>query len=362
MENTVKSQVLGERRRILEAVAARLNASGIRYAVLHGVDGYPAQLGRDIDLCVNRQDRSPALNLIVAEYERAGWLPVVYRTPWAEWVVGCKNTPVGIIGVEIDLLSRMQWGWALLARDVCAGIAPTAGHPFPSDRWIGFVKRVLIQLLSRNFARFQAGKRHAGELTVLDSEMETVEARLSELIGSRWTAHLLSAIKRTDLQWLAENIKRIRRALLLRAWKHPLELLQTIWLWIGNETAESIFPATNTPVVGLYGPPEVVSAVAEKLSSGFSERFIFTSIETQRNGCLQNTLRSLYRRRIKSSRLVLSLVLFAEDAPPRRSVFQWISPLDLMVSVDSAEDAAVRGYERRIVECFQTMNGAAQNV
>ena len=68
--------------------------------------------------------------------------------------VGYKYLPDGEVGIEIDLLSKMQWGWVELFTKINYPYCRSEYEPFLSDRWIGFVKRVLVQLLAGNFSLF----------------------------------------------------------------------------------------------------------------------------------------------------------------------------------------------------------------
>ena len=92
------------------AVATRWHEAGIRYGIVNGYLEDGEELGRDLDLVMNRQDFAQGNNLAVATLESLGWKIHQDRRPWAWWIFAFKHQDGEVIGLEIDLLPRLQSG------------------------------------------------------------------------------------------------------------------------------------------------------------------------------------------------------------------------------------------------------------
>lgn len=362
MATDTKTFVDACRTEILEHIAFNLNQSGIRYAVAHGLDGYPDNIGRDLDLCVGRSERDAAIHSIVSEFKKNGWIPVIYRSPWAEWIVSYKDSAHGILGVEVDLLSKMQWGWATLLNGTQYPYTNEKYGPFVVDRWVGFVKRVFLQVVAGNLGRFSSGKKHEFELVIYDYEREVVAQKLAQLLGVEMAPTLINAIDRRDLDFISNQLLSLRRHLLFRALVHPRLLVSSIFSWFRNEWAETVMPQSNTPVVRMCGADNArIKEVAELVAARLRERFVFTSIEVQ--GFEQNCkINVFWKRRVRSSRLGLTLVVCSGNMKGARSSFDWISPFSLSLEIKAKDADSLTYYESAIVNNFAEINNNAGQV
>jgi hypothetical protein len=352
-----------KRKDALLKIAEAWKANGIRYGVAHGLDQYPAAIGRDVDVFVHSADRAHALDCMVDALSVSGFDVVVNKKPWAEWVVGYCQTKDGVLGIEIDIFSTMNWGWVPLVKDAGASSEPEQKAPFVLDAWGGFIKRVFMQVMSGNMGRFRSGEKHEHEFMIYEYERDAVCQRLPVLIGSRWAEAFMQAIDRKDKRWMEMCINKLRSQLLIRGLLHPGKMIHTACVWFRNELAIAVFPKPNAPVIELKGVDQIkLKLVAEKLASGLKKRFVFTSIEIQNSGTGNIGIRFLHRRRIRSSRLGLTLVISDSERIVQKGFFKFISPVDLELKIESAGEAALRSYEQTIIECFAQMNAPRRAV
>ncbi|HNX52851.1 MAG TPA: hypothetical protein PKI68_03815, partial [Pontiellaceae bacterium] len=170
-------------------------------------------------------------------------------------------------------------------------------------------------------------------------------------------AGLIAAIDRKDLQWINVHLMALRCVLLSRALLRPVELVQALFAWVRNEWVESIMPYPITPIVLLTGNKELIDYAAQTLSKRFEERFVFTSVKIQ-EGAKGHSIRFLWKRRVRSSRLGLTLVLYDVALPTQASLFRLISPVNLVLNVKSTDPDSILGYERQIIQCFAKMNAS----
>lgn len=361
---TVHTDTLFQKRKdALLKIAEAWNAKGVRYGVAHGLDQYPEVIGRDVDVFVNKADRAVALECIISALSVCGFDVVVNKKPWAEWVVGYCEMSDGIAGVEIDIFSTMSWGWVPLVKDVGSSSRPEQKAPFVLDAWGGFVKRVFMQAVSGNMGRFRSGEKHEHEFMIYKYERDAVCRRLPKLLGRRRAEAFVQAVDRTDKIWMEWNMNHLRVQLLFRGIMHPIRVIQTFCLWLRNELAIAVFPKPTVPVVELKGADQItLKLVAEKLASGLNKRFVFTSIEIQNSGTGNIGIWFLHRRRIRSSRLGLTLVISDSERIVQKGFFKFISPVDLELKIESTGEAALRSYEQTIIECFAQMNASRRAV
>ena len=267
-----------------------------------------------------------------------------------------KYLPDGVVGIEIDLLSKMQWGWVDLFTEINYPYCRSEYAPFISDRWIGFVKRILVQLLAGNFSRFYTNGKHPDELILYREERDTVSRELKQLVGSTFSSQFIENIDQRNFKWFEQHLSELRRRLMIRGLRYGVKSVATTMLWIRNEWVESVIPKPTAPFVQLNGSKQCIRLVAEQLIERFKRRFIFTDIKIW-YGNDQVQLRKLHARRVQSSRLVLILILNeAISARKTKLIERWVSPINLELDIGIESSEAVLKYERKIVECFSNMN------
>jgi hypothetical protein len=68
---------------VAEAIAREWNAASVGYAVVHGLEHYPAQLGRDLDIVIQPESVGPAVALAIKGGREHGFDTVLFR--WSHW-------------------------------------------------------------------------------------------------------------------------------------------------------------------------------------------------------------------------------------------------------------------------------------
>lgn len=261
------------KRSVLEAIARSWNSKGFSYGVAHGLEGYPAKLGRDLDVLVAPKDVDRAISAMVRVFRDNGCSPVIHRKPWAAWVVAFYSNGGESHGIEVDIFSEMQWGWVVLEDGLSLHEDNADRGPFRLACWAGFVKRVLIQLLAGNLQRFQS--RH-DQLTVYEHEREVVSEKLGRFLGSAHSNAVMNAILDKDVEWLASHLGSLRRALLLQS-KPSLRAVTT---WVTNEVAQNLTVQRIAPIVAIVGPDGVgKSTLLSEVERESSKNLVFAGIE-----------------------------------------------------------------------------------
>lgn len=308
------TELLNLKGEVLTAMAERLESKDLRAGFVHGIEGFPHTLGRDVDVLVHPDERKEVLMCLQGVLECYEFDVVVARTPWAEWVVGYKLHSGHIIGLEIDLFSEMNWAWVALVKPEAAIQIPGLGHSFRVHPWAGFVKRVLLQIISGNLHRFYPGKEYTDEFVVLEFERNSVQKYLQDYFGSTWSTLILNAIERHDLDWFQDHLPQLRKIMLFKAFRRPFLVIRNLLVWVRNERYLSLWPKPCAPVVHFIGRhEEEVSRVAEAVSKVLEADFIFTSIDIQLTSEVPQNLSNLKKRRLQSGRLGVTFLLSTQD-------------------------------------------------
>jgi hypothetical protein len=93
---------------LAEAIARRWLDSGIRYAVINGLDKYPSKVGRDIDIIIMKRDCATAINDAISVSRRLGWNNFLARNiPYGLYQVTFID---GGISLQLDLMyGNLNW-------------------------------------------------------------------------------------------------------------------------------------------------------------------------------------------------------------------------------------------------------------
>ncbi len=261
---------------ILETIAISWAAKKINFAVAHGLEAYPADIGRDLDIFVDRRQMQEASNIASRILREHGCFVVMDRKDWAWWIIGVNTTGGVPWSIEIDLVAYMNWGPAMLINK------PRPGYsigPFAVDPWAAFVKRVLMQILGGSIEKFR--KKKKDELCIHPEEKEAVQEGLVRFFGEADAVDLIKWVENKDYEaievaWRGLRIKLTRRTFLRR----PLKSVGMIFTWARNELALSPFgkkPAI--PSIALVGPDGVgKSTVLDIVRQRLSQQFPFTKI------------------------------------------------------------------------------------
>ena len=243
------------RKLILEQIALTWNLAEIQYGVVHGLEAYPVQIGRDLDVLLEREDMDRCMSLALKVLKEHGWKPTIHRQPWAIWIIAYYFDKDGIHALEIDLFSTLQWGFVLLADSVTEFEDCELKGPFRIDPWGSFVKRILIQILGNNFNRFLSRK---DELKISKDELKLISEKLPEYFGNTLSSNLLRALKTNGVMELKKEIFSFRKKMHQRAlYNKPTKLIIGSYYWARNELALNVITKPVMPVIALVGPDGV---------------------------------------------------------------------------------------------------------
>lgn len=252
---------------LLERVAEEWNRIGITYAVAHGIDDYPARVGRDLDVLVARRDIARAIDAAEQVLEASGLR--VGRPPrlWGERLIASLDGPTPDM-LEVHAIPTLTWTGSVLAD------RPRPSErvgPFAIDPWVSFVKRVLIPLLAGASSRWRDAP---SQLATRASECEAARHRLPPLIGAPLAASLLRAIAARDITAAERQAPAVRRALAVRGpARHPGAALALLTRALRRKLAQPFSPCA--PVVAVVAPPAIDrQAILRTIADG--DRLIFT--------------------------------------------------------------------------------------
>ena len=233
----------------VRAVIEQWNRSDVNYAVAHGLEDYPQQLGRDIDVVVSRQHLHAASRAVRFVLEQHGWRLAVQE--YTELVQHYAVSPGGTESLIIDLFPGLRWGPVWLV-DEPAAAANDAG--FRADAWVSFAKRILLHVLVAPRAKFAD---RLDRLRLSNAEYSAASTRLSQLTSAELTDRLLAAIQGQDVAALEALRPQLRRALIISAVRRaPLRAARTTGQWAAARVS---FATTRPqmPTVSIVGPDTV---------------------------------------------------------------------------------------------------------
>jgi hypothetical protein len=267
-QQTIQESVITHRVNASRVVISVLSSNHIVWGVMHGAEGFPNQVGRDLDLLVDsREHHSQALQ-IAKKLDSEGWRTTIIKRPWGvTQIIASRLLESGItIAFETDLVARQVW----------CGIPLAVGPPQASELleieqgmqialWGGFVKALLIQCLAGNWSKMTS-RRHEW---LLDPHQESiVKARLTQLVGRKSCADFLAALKSGDDVNLRKATAILKRQLLTRHAFHPISILihGTRWLYHRHQQRTASVP--RAPLLLLDNPHAT------------SEQLIYDSLST----------------------------------------------------------------------------------
>jgi hypothetical protein len=257
----------------VEAVAAAWNRAGVPYAVVHGLDDYPAAVGRDLDVLVRAGEQVRARDVARRALAEAGFTVAQPPPLWGERLVAAINGESADL-MEVHLITEISWRNVLLA----ASPRPTARTgPFAVDPWAAFAKRVLMPLL--------AGKAHKldaepARLALTPEERTAAGRALPGLADPGVSRRVLDALDSRDYRALAALAPALGRTLVRRAaLRHPVRSARLVTGSVVRRLRQPFNPCA--PVVALVGgSPERRAAMVESLRRG--DRMIFTDVVVRR--------------------------------------------------------------------------------
>ncbi len=306
---------------------------------MHGAEGFPNQVGRDLDLLVDsREHHSQALQ-IAKKLDSEGWRTTIIKRPWGvTQIIASRLLESGItIAFETDLVARQVW----------CGIPLAVGPPQASELleieqgmqialWGGFVKALLIQCLAGNWSKMRARRQE----WALDSVQESiVRPRLSRLAGPNAANTFLAALKSADESKLATATRALKRQLLLRHFVRPLSLVVNGSRWLCHRWRQRTAATPRSPLLILSNHNgDTHASIADGLARELNDRLVFPGIRIEpipRN----NDPRAIKRIRHLSAMGVLVVHITAETVLAY-DVAKWFPSAGIVIADWSAECAA----------------------
>lgn len=137
------------RKEFYERFARAANDTGIAWAVLSGIEGYPAGIGRDLDAaCRAPRDAKLLCETFVANLRGHGFRWIVFPSPiWGRRILGITE---GYEAAELHIVDPVRIGWISLTP--AWGALEYEGGVFPTDPVLRFFKRCLMPALMNNGA------------------------------------------------------------------------------------------------------------------------------------------------------------------------------------------------------------------
>lgn len=232
---------------LLETVARRWNADGIPYSVAHGVESYPAHVGRDLDVVVPSRHLRRAIDIAHDVLERAG-LAVLRPPPlWGERLVGAILDPEPDL-IEIHVVEAISWRSAHLAGDPAPSLRI---GPFAVDPWVRFAKRVLLPALAGQLRKLMIElERHP----LQEAEAAAARRRLPPIVGARLAGAFQRAVEDRDEAAIASLLTRLRRAATWKNWiRRPSAAVRRVRTALWRRARQPF--STCGPIVCIAGPP-----------------------------------------------------------------------------------------------------------
>ena len=291
-------------RKMAEGIAEAWNAGGIAYAVAHGLEAYPERLGRDLDVMMDQAHLPRAESIMRDAFRSEGWSAFKHVKPWATWVFGFKRLRDGFCSLEIDLVSRIQWGPATLVE---SGRSDAEVGPFRVDSWAHLAKTTMMAVLGGASASASSRLRSEG---VSEVEVRASELRLREFFGRRTSQQLMQLFKNQEYDNLREMESRLRRSLLFRSITHrPWTTACTSLSWIRDKLTQW-YAQPCAPMIALVGPDGVgKSSTIDRLDPNRIRPLTGLVVKHWRPGLLL-PLRELFARRAATGQ---------PDCAPRRN-------------------------------------------
>jgi hypothetical protein len=234
-----------------EALANAWNKSGLDYSVLHGLEGYPNSVGRDLDICVQRPDIVKAADLAEQELLKEGWVTVRLDLIWAHCLFAFRHRDGKTEGLEVDFLPVVQAGLVCFLN----GPSPlkAANGPFPQDIWGGLVKRILMQFYGNNSDRFRS---KIESLALSGSESEIAGTKLKEFFGNKGGV-LTEFLQAGDIDSTARFLRQTRVWSQLRSLLFSKGRIERFYFCFRRFVGQNIIPQRVAPIIAIVGPDGV---------------------------------------------------------------------------------------------------------
>jgi hypothetical protein len=220
---------------------------------MHGAEGFPNHVGRDLDLLVAPKSLESFSSLTAAILRSDGWDVSVVRLPWdVNQVIASRTEKQSLtIAFEADFVARQVWCGVPLA------IGPPRSEHLHQiadrmwlDAWGGFVKGLLVQSLAGNWSKL-ADRREEWALGPFQESV--VRERLAKLAGPGASNGYLEALRSGDESALIAASHRLKRQLLIRHSLRPASVFRHGIRWAIHRRRQRGTTTPRAPLLLLAG-------------------------------------------------------------------------------------------------------------
>lgn len=230
-----------------ERFARAANDAAVGWAVLSGIEGYPAHIGRDLDVtCRSRSDANLLSKVFVSCLHEHKFRWIVFPSPiWGKRIIGITEK---YEAVELHIVYPVRVVSVSLAPDWHALVYE--GGLFPTDPLLRYFKRCMIPALI------------GGEPWRIKCSQVRPPAKLPW-----WMRRTARQIARgRDLAWHD-------RLALFSAFfvSHPASFLMNFWWWLRRRSIRRQYPAAPVyQLDGMIDPESFLSLAKRSLSEVFT--------------------------------------------------------------------------------------------
>lgn len=315
-----------------EALAESLNHAGIRYVLINGLYGYPAGIGRDLDILVRAEDVPGIVDRAQEVSARLGWDSLMIRwSPYGTWQLYLIRKDADRLSwLEVDpmLKDTMVLGAAYLLGEW----GKTAGFdvdyyrgPFPVSKLGHYVKSQLRPILYGDLARF----RHKYALDAV-SDPEIIRY-LQALLGPQVAGQFCKATE-SGVEGVTGIGKRLKWAINSRfVVRHPLRAMRNMF-WSRLVRPVKLYWSSAGLVVQVVGPDiqdkvEILNEAEKYFNGCFDVRMKEQWFDAGKEKSAGNQPRPgvlLHWRRILAQTVRLTWRYYVGDRFMPRSVIQFV--------------------------------------
>jgi hypothetical protein len=248
-------------------------------AVIHGLSP-TKQLGRDIDVLTNNINEKNVINLTCLFLQETNFKVIKHSVPWGTIIIGLKNTDLGApYSLEIDINVEFFWGLTSITRTNKLIDTYNVSN-IPCAKWESFIKRILLQFLSGNLAKYNSEEKQS-ELAIYKDEKDIVEQKLNKIFGKSMADSFCQAIRAQNWSWFKANCFNYR--IRFSAWSlinHPTGLFRNLLLRLKVQIYKHMSPQTVPDVCCTGDDVDKLKVFCDDIKDFLSSHYVFSSIES----------------------------------------------------------------------------------
>lgn len=256
----------------LEQVAQALTDSGVKWAVCHGLENYPENIGRDLDIIVEAPKLIDAVRTTCHCLRHHGWTVLPNLQGWVWWIVAFRpEIGGGIASLQIDLFDHLQWAFTWVVDGPGTDTPLTQRGPFLEDRSACLGKTLILNGLSRGY---QAFKNKPHYLNLSDEDASTLIPLLHR-ISDLDPFETIDGLRSESPCLVDDTFMRLRASARIKSFRSPgkWRRLKSAILkqWVVN-----LFPKKGAPVIVIWG--EGIESWTDLIVETFSSLVFYQTI------------------------------------------------------------------------------------